>query len=113
MARPKIEVFKDSAGRFRFRLKASNGRVIAAGEAYNSKEGCLKGIDAIKRNAQIAKFVDLTVAPKVEGKTKKDFKVIEISKDNLLWITGLIFGLGVLLFAFILMLAVQLGLITL
>jgi uncharacterized protein YegP (UPF0339 family) len=30
----KFEVYKDRSGKFRFRLKASNGQVVATGEAY-------------------------------------------------------------------------------
>ena len=33
----KFEVYKDRAGKFRFRLKASNGQVVATGEASASK----------------------------------------------------------------------------
>jgi uncharacterized protein YegP (UPF0339 family) len=29
----KFELYQDSAGKYRFRLKASNGQVIATGEA--------------------------------------------------------------------------------
>jgi len=32
----KFEVYKDRAGKFRFRLKASNGQVVATGEAYET-----------------------------------------------------------------------------
>jgi uncharacterized protein YegP (UPF0339 family) len=33
----KFEVYQDRAGKFRFRLKASNGQVVATGEAYKTK----------------------------------------------------------------------------
>ena len=33
----KFEVYKDNAGKYRFRLKAGNGEIIAVGEAYESK----------------------------------------------------------------------------
>ena len=39
----KFEVYKDRAGKFRFRLKASNGQVVATGEAYESKAAAKKG----------------------------------------------------------------------
>ncbi len=48
---PKFEVYQDKAGEFRFRLKAVNGQIIAVGEGYKSKAGCLNGIESIKRNA--------------------------------------------------------------
>ena len=37
MPEPVFEWYKDKAGKFRFRLKAANGEVIATGEAYESK----------------------------------------------------------------------------
>ena len=59
-AAPKFEIYKDAAEKFRFRLKAANGEVIAVGEAYESKDGCKNGIESIKNNAPIAEIVDLT-----------------------------------------------------
>jgi uncharacterized protein YegP (UPF0339 family) len=56
---PKFEWFKDKAGKFRFRLKAPNGEIIATGEAYNSKDACVNGIESIKKNAPIAKIVEV------------------------------------------------------
>ncbi len=56
----KFELYKDKAGKFRFRLKAGNGGVIAVGEAYSSKAGAKNGIASIKRNAPIAEIEDLT-----------------------------------------------------
>ncbi len=55
----KFEVYKDKAGKFRFRLKAGNGEVIASGEAYESKASCLNGIESIKKNAPEANVVEL------------------------------------------------------
>ena len=48
---PKFEVYTDKAGETRFRLKAANGQIIAVGQAYKSKDSCLKGIESIKKNA--------------------------------------------------------------
>ena len=48
---PKFEVYLDKAGEFRFRLKATNGQIIAVGEGYKAKASCFNGIDSIKRNA--------------------------------------------------------------
>jgi len=48
---PKFEVYLDKAGEYRFRLKAKNGEIIATGESYKAKAGCLNGIESIKRNA--------------------------------------------------------------
>jgi len=55
----KFEIYKDKAGKFRFRLKAGNGEVIATGEAYESKAGCENGIESIKKNAPDAEVVEV------------------------------------------------------
>ena len=57
---PKFEVFQDKSGEYRFRLKATNGEIIATGEGYKAKAGCMNGIDSIKRNAPEATLVDET-----------------------------------------------------
>lgn len=48
---PKFELYEDRGGEFRFRLKASNGQIIATGEGYKSRTGCLNGIESVRRNA--------------------------------------------------------------
>ena len=58
-AMPKFEIYQDTAGKFRFRLKAANGEIIAVGEAYESKDGCKNGIESIKTNAPIAEIVEV------------------------------------------------------
>ena len=55
---PKFEVYTDKAGEFRFRLKATNGQIIATGEGYKSKSGCMNGIESGKKNAADADVVD-------------------------------------------------------
>jgi len=56
----KFEIYKDSKGEYRFRLKATNGEIIATGEGYESKQGCKAGIDSVKNNAPQAEIIDLT-----------------------------------------------------
>ena len=55
---PKFEVYTDKKGEFRFRLKAGNGQIIATGEGYKAKSGCLNGIESIKKNAPTADVVE-------------------------------------------------------
>jgi len=51
----KFEVYKDSRGGFRWRLKAGNGKVVAtSGEGYNAKADCRNSIALIKRGAAAA-----------------------------------------------------------
>jgi uncharacterized protein YegP (UPF0339 family) len=56
---PVFEIQKDKAGKFRFHLKAANGQIIAVSEAYDAKKSCEDGIASVKKNAPIAKIVDL------------------------------------------------------
>lgn len=55
---PKFEVYTDKAGEFRFRLKATNGQVIATGEGYKAKAGCMNGVESVKKNAPDAEVVE-------------------------------------------------------
>ena len=48
---PKFEMYVDKAGEFRFRLKATNGQVIAVSEGYKAKASCENGIASVKKNA--------------------------------------------------------------
>jgi uncharacterized protein YegP (UPF0339 family) len=56
----KFEVYKDRTDKFRFRLKAGNGEVIAVSEAYNSKSSALGGVESVRKNAPDAKLDDQT-----------------------------------------------------
>jgi uncharacterized protein YegP (UPF0339 family) len=47
----KFEVYQDRAGKYRFRLKASNGQVVATGEAYETKAAAKKGCESVQRAA--------------------------------------------------------------
>lgn len=55
----KFEVYQDKAGKYRFRLKASNGQVIATGEAYESKASCMNGVASVQKNAPGAAVVEV------------------------------------------------------
>ena len=54
---PKFEVYADKVGEFRFRLKATNGQVIAVSEGYKAKASCLNGTESVKKNAADAEIV--------------------------------------------------------
>ena len=54
---PKLEVYTDKAGEYRFRLKATNGQIIAVSEGYKAMAGCMNGIESVKKNAPEAPVV--------------------------------------------------------
>lgn len=53
----KFEVYRDRAGKYRWRLRAANGEIIASSEGYSSKAACEGGIAAVKREARKARVV--------------------------------------------------------
>lgn len=55
----KFEIYPDAAGEFRWRLKASNGRVVASGEGYKTNAGAVRGTQALQRAAKQAKVKTL------------------------------------------------------
>jgi uncharacterized protein YegP (UPF0339 family) len=50
-----FEVYTDSAGEYRFRLKASNGEVVLSSEGYKAKAGCMNGIKSVRENSKLDK----------------------------------------------------------
>lgn len=58
----KFEVFKDKAGEFRFRFRASNGEIMFSSEGYKGKASALNAIESIMKNAAGAETVDQTTA---------------------------------------------------
>ena len=55
---PKFEIYLDKAGEYRFRLKATNGEIIAVSEGYKALAGCENGIESVKKNAPEAEIVE-------------------------------------------------------
>ena len=61
---PKFQIFRDGFGQYRFRLTAPNSEVVATSEGYTTKQGCRRGIQAVRQSASDADVEDLT-----EGET--------------------------------------------
>ncbi len=55
---PKFEIYKDKAGEFRFRLKATNGQIIAVSEGYKALASAENGIASVRKNAEDADVVE-------------------------------------------------------
>ncbi len=56
----KFEVYKDNAGDFRFRFKASNGENMFSSQGYKQKKSALSAIESIKKNSTDANVDDQT-----------------------------------------------------
>ena len=56
-----FELYKDSADKYRWRLRHDNGNIIAdSGEGYSSEDGARNGIQSVKTNAPKASIEDNT-----------------------------------------------------
>jgi uncharacterized protein len=67
----KFELYAAKNGKYRFRLKAGNGEIIAvASEDYESKAAAKKGISSIMKTAATATLVDLEAIAAAEAKAK-------------------------------------------
>ena len=55
---PKFEMYLDKKGEYRFRLKATNGQIIAVSEGYTTEKNCLNGIESVRKNAVDAPVVE-------------------------------------------------------
>jgi uncharacterized protein YegP (UPF0339 family) len=56
----KYQVYKDTAGKFRFRLRAANNKIVAVSEAYENKAGCMNGVKSVQKNCD-SKIEDKTI----------------------------------------------------
>jgi len=52
MRRGRFEIFRDKAGEFRFRLKATNGQVVLASEGYAARQAAEDAIESLRRAAR-------------------------------------------------------------
>jgi hypothetical protein len=76
---PKYQIYKDAAEKFRFRLKASNGEIIAQSEGYETKNAVKNGIEVVKRTRD-AKIDDSEVMGKPDEEPSVSSEVKEYVK---------------------------------
>ena len=48
----KYQVYKDVGGKYRFRLRAANNKIVVVSQGYESKSSCLNGIESVQKNCQ-------------------------------------------------------------
>lgn len=58
--RGRFEIFKDAQGQWRFRLRATNGAIVAQSEGYTRKDDAREGCRAAKRAAHFSKIVEVS-----------------------------------------------------
>ena len=66
----RFEIYQ-SGGQFRWRLHGGNEEIVATGEAYESKDGALRGIETLRRLAVSAAVDDRTGEASGHGTVRK------------------------------------------
>lgn len=56
----KFVVYRDASHQYRWRLIASNGEIVAVGEAHTTKYGAIRSAERVKQIAYWANIVDAT-----------------------------------------------------
>lgn len=58
--RVRFEILKSTSRGYWWRIKATNGQILASSEIYTSKDGCQNAIATVKAYAKGASTYDLT-----------------------------------------------------
>ena len=58
---PKMQIYADRAGQYRWRLKADNNEIVAVSEAYVLKQGAISGAKLVQQLAPRAFLEDTTI----------------------------------------------------
>lgn len=58
-------------GKFRFKLLASNGKVIATSDAYETKSAAVRGVESVRKSAPDARLDDQTENAGSAGKSAR------------------------------------------
>lgn len=64
---PVFEIQSNAPDKWRFHLKAANGEIIAVSQSYQTKESTESGIASVKKNAPVARVVDLTLEAAIQA----------------------------------------------
>ena len=78
MNKPTFEIHKDHLGKFRFRLRASDNKVVAFGEGCKTRVDCLNGIKDVKET--VMEYHDAEIKDYTVGETTL---ILDESQSNL------------------------------
>lgn len=92
MNKPSFEIHKDTLGKFRFRVRATNNKVIAFGEGCITKDGCMNGIRDVKETVE--EYYDADIRDFTIGETTLilDKPQWSAKKDSIIKFSGRLFG---------------------
>jgi len=92
MNKPTFEIHKDHLGKFRFRLRASNNKVVAFGEGCKTRVDCLNGIKDVKET--VMEYHDAEIKDYTIGETTLilDAGQRDVKKGSTVAFSGRLFG---------------------
>jgi uncharacterized protein YegP (UPF0339 family) len=92
MNKPTFEIHKDCLGKFRFRLRASNNKVVAFGEGCETRVDCLNGIKDVKET--VMEYRDAEIKDYTIGETTLilDEPQCDVKKGSTVAFSGRLFG---------------------
>ena len=92
MSKPTFEIHKDHLGKFRFRLRASNNKVVAFGEGFQTRVDCLNGIKDVKET--VMEYYDAEIKDYTVGETTLilDKPQCDVNKGCTVAFSGRLFG---------------------
>lgn len=92
MNKPTFEIHKDALGKFRFRLRATNNKIVAIGEGCETKGGCINGIKDVKEI--VKEYHDAEIKDFTTGETTLilDEPQCSVKKGSTVAFSGSLFG---------------------
>lgn len=87
-SKARFEIYKDAAGKYRWRLIHRNGNIIADGsEGYASKQKAKQGLESVRNNASGAYIVDQSKdeKPPEKGGSNATFTLFEDNEGKWRW----------------------------
>ncbi len=88
-----FEILRDTSGKFYFRLVAADGRIIARGEKYDTKEELIEAIELFKDAVPEAKTIDKTLEDiQRDVKTIKEGQFKQEKQSHLSFYFGVLLG---------------------
>jgi uncharacterized protein YegP (UPF0339 family) len=92
MSKPIFEIHKDHLGKFRFRLRAANNKVVAFGEGCKTWVDCMNGIKDVKETVMEYKDAEITDYTMGETTLILDEPQCDVKKGSTIAFSGRLFG---------------------
>lgn len=92
MAKPSFEIHRDELGKFRFRIRADNNKIVSIGDGCNTRDNCLDGIIDVKET--VKEYHDYQIRDFTVGETILilDQPKKKVKKGSIITFNGRLYG---------------------